>query len=333
VSTPSAGESSPAAPLDVVVVAYHSGAVLSRCLEAAHAFAPAGTRFFIVDNSPADPSANAAARPFNAAAVLPQPGNVGYASAANVGIAAGAAPFVLLLNPDVVKLEGSFDAITRIFSADERVAAVTARLRNEAGKLTRCRREFRLFDFLVPALSLDAHWPRWLRWRGNMMTDWDHSDERAVDSITGAMLFLRRRAYEQVGPFDTRFFMYWEETDWLVRARRAGWKLVFTPAVDAMHLDRGSSSADSSLYSALLLDSGYRYVGKHFGVARALTVRLVWIAADLGRLAIALSRGRRRRARVLVGRLLVHVGRPPRSRAERRSGAGEVLAEQRGEGE
>jgi N-acetylglucosaminyl-diphospho-decaprenol L-rhamnosyltransferase len=300
-------EATVSSPLDVVVVAYRSGAVIGRCLAVARRFAPAGARFVVVDNSPDDRSAALAARELPSAIVLPQSTNVGYAAAANRGIAAGSAPFVLLLNPDVVELQGSYDSVARIFSSEDRVAAVTVRLRDEEGTLMHCRREFRWLDFLGAALSLDAHLPRRWRWHGPALTEWDHDDEREVDATTGAALFLRRTAYEEIGPLDERFFMYWEETDWLRRARHAGWKLVFTPAVDARHLNRRSSDVDGSTYSELLLESSYRYVGKHFGRLALTGMRATWILADLARLLRALIRHDRLSVRRVRRRLQVHV--------------------------
>jgi GT2 family glycosyltransferase len=302
------------APLDVVVVAYRSGAVIRRCLTAACAFAPAGTRFLIVDNSPDDPSAALAARGLPSATLLPQATNVGFAAAVNAAIATGDAPVILLLNPDVVRLEGSFDTVLRILSSADRAGAVTVRQEDEAGTLMHCRRQPRWSDFLAQALSFDARMPRGLRRRGYAMTEWDHADERVVDTATGAALFIRRDVYDAVGPFDERFFMYWEETDWLLRARQAGWKLVFTPDVDALHLDRSSSDVDVSTHSTLLLESSYRYSRKHFGVWKSMVLRLAWFTGDLSRLLVATVHGRRGRARALLSRLHVHAGHAARVR-------------------
>jgi N-acetylglucosaminyl-diphospho-decaprenol L-rhamnosyltransferase len=294
------------APLDVVVVAYRSGAVLGRCLAAAVAFAPVGARILVVDNSPEDPSAAAAVREVVSARRLSQPRNVGFAAAVNAAIAESDAPVVLLLNPDVVALTGSYDAVARIFAADPSVGAVAIRLRDESGTLMHCRRQPRWADFLAGALSFERLLPRPLRPRSIVMTEWGHDKQAVVDTASGAALFLRRAAYDDVGPLDDSFFMYWEETDWLVRARQAGWTLVFTPEIDALHLDRASSDVAANDYSSLLLESSYRYVGKHFGARRRMLLRLAWTGADLGRLIVAAASRKGDRLHEVARRLPVH---------------------------
>jgi GT2 family glycosyltransferase len=139
------------------------------------------------------------------------------------------------------------------------------------------------------------------------MHEWDHSEERVVELATGALLFIRRAAFEDVGPLDEQFFMYWEETDWLERARAKGWQLVYTPAVGAVHAVRGSSGSSDTSHSALLLESTYKYTRKHFGRSTALALRTAWILADLARLAAGVIRPSRDR-REAIDRLRFHLG-------------------------
>ena len=103
-ASPGAAEREPAgvsAGLDVLVVAYHSGAVLGKSLRALSAFVPDGTRILVLDNSPDDPSAAAAVAATPGAELLPQAGNVGFAVAVNDGLRHGTGELVLLLNPDI----------------------------------------------------------------------------------------------------------------------------------------------------------------------------------------------------------------------------------------
>jgi GT2 family glycosyltransferase len=72
---------------------------------------------------------------------------------------------------------------------------------------------------LTRIASLDAY----------RMTGWDRMSERRVDVISGAAMFVRRAAMEEVGLLDEAFFFYGEETDWCHRFRLAGWDLVFAP--------------------------------------------------------------------------------------------------------
>lgn len=293
--------------LDAIVVAYHSGGVLDSALRALHSFAP-DCHVIVVDNSPNDPSAADAVAAFAGAEHIPEPANVGFAAAVNDGLARCSADVVLLANPDIHSLSGSLEEIDRIFASDPRAAAVTVRLVDERGRLQHCRRRITpldLFGLAVGTARLPARLRRALT---PALLDWDHAEERLVDQATGALLFLRRAAVTEIGALDPRYFMYWEETDWLERARRAGWHLVFTPHVGAVHAVGGSSTTETPTSNWLLLvESTYVYARKHFGLPTVLALRLVWAAGDLIRLLIGLRAPPAHRAE-LRDRLRLHLG-------------------------
>jgi N-acetylglucosaminyl-diphospho-decaprenol L-rhamnosyltransferase len=292
--------------LDVIVVAYRSGAVLAEALAGLSRFSE-GSHIIVVDNSPDDPSAAEAVAGLPTARMLAEPENVGFAAAVNDAFALATADIVLLANPDIRTLAGSADDVLRIFATNPAAGAVAVRLLDGEGRLQHCRRRFRRFDLFAPALGLGRLPSGWARRFGNTMSEWDHAEERVVDLATGALLFIRRAAFEDVGPFDEQFFMYWEETDWLERARAKGWQLVYTPAVGAVHAVRGSSGNPDTDHSVLLLESTYKYALKHFGRSTAFSLRTSWILADLARLAMGVVRPSRDRRKTLE-RLRFHLG-------------------------
>jgi len=293
-------------PLDVVVVAYRSGEVLGQCLSAVSAFAPAGTRIIVADNSPDDPSAAEAVGRTPGAELRPQRGNVGFAAAVNDVLKRTTAEVVLLLNPDIGAITGSFATVADVFARVPDAGGLAVHLAKENGILEHCRHFPVAADFFGTALGGLS--PR----RGSSdrgpMLDWDHEDERVVESATGALLFLRRAALDDVGPLDERYFMYFEETDWLIRARARGWQLVFTPAIRAVHYGRQSSGSEPETHSLLYLESMYVFVEKQFGRATAALLRLTWIATDGARLAVSVRKPTAYRREVRK-RLGVHLGR------------------------
>ena len=154
---------------------------------------------------------------------------------------AGDAEFVLLINPDVQGLSGSYADVLEAFR-HPRVGAVVARLLNSDGTLQpNCICAPRPFDLISEDVALAERFPNWRRPRMYRMLDWDHRDARPVDAARGACIFLRRAAIVDVGLFDEHFFVYYEETDWLIRAKRHGWRTVFLPTVEAVHASAGSS--------------------------------------------------------------------------------------------
>ena len=301
---------------EVVIVNFHSAPLIGRTVALAREFGGTATRIILVDNSPGDGAADVLRAAAPDATVITNPFNLGYAAAVNRAMAAGSADIVLLLNPDVDQISGCREDVTDAFG-DQRVAAVVTRLLDTEGRLARnCFRAPRPFDLVAEDVALAARFPRWQRPRRYRMLDWDYSSSRNVDAATGACLFLRRAAFEDVGPFDERFFVYYEETDWLVRAKQRGWRTIFLPTVEAVHISGGSSPEVPSRPSLLLLESQHRYARKHFGRPTGAALRGLLLGIDSARAVRHAVAGDQSGAAAAGDRIRVHVtGRAPRPQA------------------
>jgi GT2 family glycosyltransferase len=293
--------------LDVVVVSYRSAPLIGRAIAAARGFAGPDAGVIVVDNSPGDGAAAAVRAAAPEAAIIANRRNRGYAAAVNQAVAVSHAEIVLLLNPDVERISGSFAAVAEAF-AEPRVAAVVPRLVNTNGTLQPSSIHApRPFDMISEDVALAQRFPRWERPRRHRMLDWDQRDARAVDAATGACLFLRRSALADVGPFDERFFVYYEETDWLIRVKRRGWRTVLLPGVEAVHTSASSSPGVRSHPSLLLLESQHRYARKHFGPVTAALLRTALTGLDTARLARHAGAGGAERRAEALARIRVHV--------------------------
>jgi GT2 family glycosyltransferase len=271
--------------VDVVVVSYRSAPLIGRAVAAALGLVGDDAGVIVVDNSPGDGAAEAVRAVARDATVLANRTNRGFAAAVNRALAVSTAEVVLLLNPDVEAISGAYADVAAAF-ADPRVAAVAARLEQPDGSpLGNCFAAPRAFDFVSEDLALAQRFPGWRRPRRFRQLDRDPAEPRTVDWASGACLFLRRAAVGDVGPFDERFFVYCEETDWLVRAARRGWTTAYVPAVRAVHATAASSPGVDARPSLLLLASQHRYARKHFGPARAATLRAALVGIDAARIA------------------------------------------------
>jgi GT2 family glycosyltransferase/CelD/BcsL family acetyltransferase involved in cellulose biosynthesis len=299
--------------VDAVIVNFHSTRLIGRTVALACEFGGEGTRIIVVDNSPGDGAADVVRAAAPDAAIITNPVNRGYAAAVNRAMSAATAEIVLLLNPDVHQISGRWEDVWDVFD-DQRVAAVVTQLLDVDGRLARnCFTAPRPFDLVAEDLALAERFPRWQRPRRYRMLDWDYRSSRRVDAATGACLFLRRSAFADVGPFDERFFVYFEETDWLVRAKRRGWRTVFVPAVEAVHVSGGSSPDARAKPSLLLLESQHRYADKHFGRATGAALRATLVGLDAARAARHGLGGDDHRAAAARDRIRVHLtGRAPR---------------------
>jgi GT2 family glycosyltransferase len=180
----------------------------------------------VLDNASTDGSAAAIRSAFPAVDVLPLAENRGYAGNNNVGLRAAlarGADWVFVLNEDVVVAP---DCLARLVEAGERDGAT-----GFVGPM--------VYHFDEPEVIQSAGGVLDRRWRaghvGQNEEDGGRFVTRPVDWISGCAMLVRRAVLERVGLLDERFFIYWEETEWCLRARREGWRVVHVPAAKVWH--------------------------------------------------------------------------------------------------
>ncbi|HLK12277.1 MAG TPA: glycosyltransferase family 2 protein [Candidatus Binatia bacterium] len=192
----------------------------------------------VVENGLDAPVGDRLARGAPHAVCVRSPENRGYAGGANLGIAAArarGAEVVLLLNDDVRVQPGATAAALRVLDADARVAAVGAKVvtREDPGRLWLAWGEVTWRQSLVRLIGAgEPDGPRFAR-------------ERDVTWIAGCAMWLRAAALEALGGLDEAFFAYHEEVEWCVRARAAGWRVVYCPAAVVSHTGRGGGAPAS----------------------------------------------------------------------------------------
>jgi GT2 family glycosyltransferase len=272
--------------VDVVVVSYNSRLKLRACLEP---LAGAEDLHLVVaDNASPDGSLDAVAGLPVTALALPR--NGGFAHGCNAGIAAGSAPYVLLLNPDAEIRPEAIRTLAAAMAADDRIGAAAPRIVADDGTLEFSQRRFpRLRSTYAQALFLHRVFPR-AEWVDELERDMRAYERTgSPEWASGACLLLRRSAVEEIGGLDDGFFMYCEDIDLCRRLRDAGYDIRFVPEAVVTH--EGGASAPRASLLHVLVDSRLRYARKHRGWAGALLERL---GIALGALTHALvSRGGR----------------------------------------
>ncbi|MEA2686646.1 MAG: N-acetylglucosaminyl-diphospho-decaprenol L-rhamnosyltransferase, partial [Actinomycetota bacterium] len=167
----------------------------------------------VVDNASSDGSEEALAGAGTDVRFLPTGSNLGFGTAANIGVAKTGADYVLILNPDTIVEPGTVKALAAALDEDPRLAVVGPRIDNPDGTLYPSARQFPRLTDAVGHAFLGMVWranPFTTRYR---MLDWDHAQPGPVDWVGGACMLVRRTAFEQVGGFDPAYFMYVEDVD------------------------------------------------------------------------------------------------------------------------
>jgi hypothetical protein len=291
--------------VDAVIVAYNSRDVLRACVEPLAELPWASVT--VVDNASPDDSAGAVGDlPVR---VIRAPRNGGFAYGCNLGASAGAAEFVLFLNPDARLEPASLESLVRALRADPLLAAVGPRTFGDDGELLLTQRRFpRLRSTYSQAIGLhrlvpDAGWAR-----DTIGSAGAYAEPATPDWLSGGCVLVRRSALDEVDGFDEGFFLYSEETDLFRRLRTRGWRARFEPGATARHTCNGSAPPDTT--APILARSRVRYARKHHGALVGL-LEAIGVAIDaLLRAAASARRPARRRGQLASARAALTAVRP-----------------------
>jgi len=254
--------------LDVVMVHYHAARQAAGAVAALRRDASAHgltLRIFVVDNgSTADERLTLESLD----AIRLDPGrNLNFPAGVQFGFAHTSAPFVVLMNEDVVVLPG---CLPRLCDALDRGAAVAGPEfswdLDSVFALPCTEERTRGNEFLKAAgrrggrSLLRAR----TRWREHARRHWRATETMPTLSISGALLAFRREAWEIAGPFGQGYHMYFDENDWLLRIERAGLQSVYVPEAKAVHLHNPSlmGNGDRAQWAS---ESFVRFGNRHYG--------------------------------------------------------------------
>lgn len=278
--------------LGIVIVNWNTRDYLRRCLTSI--FASEG-RFtcevIVVDNGSEDGSAEMVEQEFPQALLISGHGNVGYPKGNNIGLRAlgysdepgstadDAPRYALLLNPDTELPPTALYDMLQYMETRPRIGVAGPRLVLPDGSLDlACRRSIPTVEVSLWHMTrLSKLFPQSQRFARYNMTYLDEFEEAEVGSVVGAFMMVRCEAIDKVGLLDESFFMYGEDLDWCKRIGEAGWKIVYNPGVEVLHVKRAASSqskrAQHEFVRAFLI-----FYRKHFREATPLLMHMAVMA-------------------------------------------------------
>lgn len=284
--------------LPVVTVTYSPGPHLERFLSSLSLATDRPVTVVLADNGSTDGAPESAVERYSGARLLRTGGNVGYGSAVNRGVASltdsACSEFVVIANPDVVWGPGSIDALLEAMHRWPTAGAVGPLIRDPDGSVYPSARH------LPSVIRGGMHAVVGPFWKNNPWTrayrqERQEPSERAVGWLSGSCLLMRRAAFDQIGGFDERYFMYMEDVDLGDRLGRAGWLNVYVPDAEILHAKGHSTGRDPARNLAAHHRSTYLYLSdRHSGWHRA-PLRWAMRAALAVRSGLVVRGARRRR--------------------------------------
>jgi N-acetylglucosaminyl-diphospho-decaprenol L-rhamnosyltransferase len=280
----------------VVIVNYRAYEHLTNCLDSLTPFG-AQVDVVVVDHQTDARSLQPLSTRFPWVRFIPESGNPGFAAGVNRGVRETASEYVLLLNPDCI-VSGDPRPLAS-WLADHPSAAVCGAIVREAdGSIQASARRFPgITTGLAGRTSwLTRVWPRNPLTKRNLVGSLPTAPAE-VDWVSGACMMVRRDAFSAIGGMDEQFFLYWEDADFCMRLRQAGWLTYYSPAMSVTHLTGRSSQHAREASLVAFHESAYRYYRKH-GVRWLAPLAFVALRSRL-RLRLAMLRRGNRDASVV----------------------------------
>lgn len=250
-----------------------------RCLQSLKSLTYKNAAVVVIDNASTDRSVERIKAAYSLVNILVNQDNLGFAGGNNVGIKYAlkqGADYIWLLNNDTEVHPEALGKMIEVAEADPTIGMVGSRIFHleQRDKLL----------FAGGKINWFAGWCR---------HDTQHSSEekfRDVDFITGCSLLVRRNVVESIGLLDENFFLYFEDADWSIRARKAGFRLVVAPASIVWHKEMGSIKGRSPAHEYYVTRNNLLFMKKHgspwlwltFAPAFALKIAIKIVIFSLG---------------------------------------------------
>lgn len=276
--------------LSLIVLSWNTREITIACLESIINNPPdVPWELIVIDNASSDGSADAiegALRSNPQVRLVRNRFNLGFTGGNNQGMEMSRGRIVGLLNSDTLIPPNALGELYKYLVEHEDVGVVGPKLTHEDGSPTTS------FGYFPTAWSVftGAFLPGWMwgtqRRALGVVPDETLSDPMEVDYVSGAAFFVRREVIDRVGAFDAdTFFAYYEETDWCLRIRRAGWKIVFHPNISVVHLEGKSFDMMTAHRRVMQYDSAKKFYRKHYSLPMLRWFQLCTVVGSLVKVA------------------------------------------------
>ncbi|MEJ2507345.1 MAG: glycosyltransferase, partial [Ignavibacteriaceae bacterium] len=263
--------------LSIIIVNYNVKEFLQNLL---YSIEKASTNItkevIVVDNASDDGSVNLIKEKFPSVKLIENQSNVGFGIANNQALKMANGEFLLLINPDAVVSEDTFDKMIFFFKKNPDAGLAGCKILNPDGTLQlACRRSFPgPWTSFCKVTGLSNLFPGSKLFARYNLTYLDIDQTYEVDAISGSFMMMRREVYEKVGGFDEHFFMYGEDLDLSYRIKQAGYKVFYVHTTQIIHY-KGESTRRSSLdETKVFYEAMHLFVKKHFSSSFIIEVIL-----------------------------------------------------------
>jgi GT2 family glycosyltransferase len=260
--------------VSIIIVSFNTRELTAECIDCVKENS-AGISFeiIVVDNGSKDGSADMVETDFPWVRLIRLTENRGFAGGNIPGMKIAKGRYILLLNSDAFIRKDTLLKTISYMDQHQDTGILGCKLTDLDGRMQPSARMLPgpLNKFLTITGLSDRYSKS--RFFGRVdYTWWDHSTPRSVGWVVGAYFLIRRETIDSIGYLDDRYFLYFEEVDYCLAARRSGWDVVFSPYTEVVHLGGKSAEKSDGTFSEngkqilkIRLESEWRYYLKFYG--------------------------------------------------------------------
>lgn len=270
--------------LSVIIVNYNVKDFLRHALISIQkAMKGINGEIIVVDNASDDGSVEMLRQHFPKIHLIANKVNLGFAKANNLALSRARGKYLLLLNPDTIVQEDTFNVMIRFFEEGRDVGLAGCKILNPDGSFQlACRRSFPTpWVAFTKILGLSTLFPKTKLFGKYNLTYLSQDETYEIDAVSGSFMMVSREVYESVGGLDEDFFMYGEDLDWCYRIQRAGWKIYYVHSTKIIHYKGESTSRSNIDEIRTFYEAMHLFVKKH--------INQFWISTFILRLSISFS--------------------------------------------
>ena len=256
--------------LSIIIVNYNVKEFLLNSLSSIYkALGNINAEIIVVDNASDDGSMELVEEKYPSVIQIKNKKNVGFGSANNQALEIANGKYILLLNPDTIVREDTFEKMIRFFEENPDAGMAGCKVLNPDGSLQlACRRGFPgPWTSFTKVAGLSTLFPKSKIFAKYNLTYLNENETYEVDAVSGAFMMLRKETYDKIGGFDPKFFMYGEDLDLCYRTQNAGFKVYYVHETEIIHYKGESTKRSSIDETKIFYEAMHLFVKKHFSAS------------------------------------------------------------------
>jgi GT2 family glycosyltransferase len=242
--------------ISIIILNWNGRRFIENCLNSVRETTYPNIEIIVVDNGSTDGSDKIVENKFTDVRLIRTNNNLGFAAGNNVGIDMSEGDYIILLNYDTYVDPNWISELLNIATDDPLVG------------IAGCKIYFSDTNIIQHAGARIEEDGRCCHYGYNEEDKGSYDYIRDVDYVTGAAILISRACLQKVGPLDPIYFMYYEEVEWAIKAKKLGFRVVYVPKAIIHHYENAGLGGKTERYHKLNTRNRYRFLIKNYGTSR-----------------------------------------------------------------